>query len=331
MSGLIIKRGFPVPIKGIESRGDKYYPPDWNMEHGTLTTQGSPLWNWCWTLNNYTADEEKAVAQLADVDEVKYICYGKEVGANSTPHLQGYLELAKKKRLGGVKKLVGLARAHFEPRRGTQLQAIKYCQKDGSFFEYGEKKLDSTTNLKQDRLKVLKKLADEGSSPADLFNADPVIYCQCYKAIERLASFNTVVRIRDLEVHLYHGKPGTGKTRQAYERYPKIYAFPIGKVLWADGYYGQKEVLLDDFSGNMRLVDTLRFLDRYPIQIPIKGGFVQWCPDLIIITTNVHPKLWYDYSKRTDSEKALKRRITKVIDFDNEKEEISLDIYWHVV
>lgn len=139
------------------------------------------------------------------------------------------------------------------------------------------------------------------------------------KTVDRYRSYTAPVRTSDLAVHLFYGKPGTGKTRMAYELMPDLYAFPIGQQLWSDGYAGQPRVLIDDFNGQMRLVDTLRFLDRYPIQIPRKGGFNWWCPTHIVITTNVHPARWYDYSgaKKENQEAALRRRIHNIWNFDD--------------
>lgn len=142
-------------------------------------------------------------------------------------------------------------------------------------------------------------------------------YNRCFKAVDRYRSFIAPVRETELEVTILIGKPGTGKTRACYDLFPDLWAFPIGKELWSDGYAGQPVVLLDDFSGQMRLVDTLRLLDRYPIQIPRKGGFNWWCPERILITTNLHPKEWYDWSKRADQQIALRRRIHVMLDFDN--------------
>lgn len=144
-------------------------------------------------------------------------------------------------------------------------------------------------------------------------------YARFNKAVDRYRSAVAPKRVNNLQVHLFYGKPGTGKTRMAYELMPELYAFPIGANLWSDGYFGQPEVLIDDFNGQMRLVDLLRFLDRYPILIPRKGGFNWYCPDWIVLTTNVHPSRWYDYSgaKKENQEAALRRRIHHVWDFDD--------------
>lgn len=262
---------------------------------------------------------------MVDIDgaveagDCTYLCYGIEVGENGTPHLQGYLERAQMSRLAAIKKIPGLREAHLEPRFGTQEQAIEYCKKDGKFYEFGKKKADrqkQNDNLMQERLKSVKKKLDEGVKYDEIFESDPVVTVRFDKWIEKQSMKRKRVRQEDLKVLVYYGKPGTGKTRRAYEQYPDIYAIPLGKDIWFNGYFEQEEVLIDDFCGQMQLKDTLRLLDRYPIQVPTKGGFVWWLPNTIIITTNVHPREWYDYSTRKDSEDALKRRIHGILDFN---------------
>lgn len=57
-------------------------------------------------------------------------------------------------------------------------------------------------------------------------------------------------------------------------------------ALWWDGYIGQKTVVLDDFRPWWCPFSfLLRILDRYPIRVQVKGGFVNFVPEKIIITT----------------------------------------------
>lgn len=49
--------------------------------------------NWCFTVNNYTAEEIVAVKSL----EYKYLVIGFEVGEEGTPHLQCYVELTNRR------------------------------------------------------------------------------------------------------------------------------------------------------------------------------------------------------------------------------------------
>lgn len=122
----------------------------------TQTTQRCP---WVFTLNNYTDDELSTLQTLSTAEDTpfRYIIWGKEVGENETPHLQGYLELKKKKRLSQLKALLG-DRYHFEPRRGTAQQAADYCKKEDDYEEHG---LSTGKGTRTDLL-VVKRDIDEG-------------------------------------------------------------------------------------------------------------------------------------------------------------------------
>lgn len=85
---------------------------------------------WCFTKNNYN-DADEVLIQAVDV---KYIVYGREVGEQGTPHLQGYIIFRTNKRLAGLNNLF---QAHWEVAHGTSAQCVTYCKKDGDFFENG--------------------------------------------------------------------------------------------------------------------------------------------------------------------------------------------------
>ena len=94
---------------------------------------------WCFTLNNYTSTEVDYITSLQGslTNHVSYLCFGKEVGEQGTPHLQGYVYFDVAKRFNTVSAL--LPRCHLEVSRGTPAQAIEYCEKDGDFHEFGER------------------------------------------------------------------------------------------------------------------------------------------------------------------------------------------------
>lgn len=86
---------------------------------------------WCFTLNNYSLDHEDTLKAVPST----YLVYGKEKGISGTPHLQGFIIFKSQNRLSALKKI--LPTAHWEPAKGSSLQASDYCKKDGDFFEQG--------------------------------------------------------------------------------------------------------------------------------------------------------------------------------------------------
>lgn len=97
-------------------------------------TQQSAVTNWTFTINNpHPYDEDVVKAWHPKV--AKYIIFGREVGEKGTPHLQGYLQLKKRKRLTAMKKLH--KEAHWEVAIGNAEQNRDYCSKDGDYTELG--------------------------------------------------------------------------------------------------------------------------------------------------------------------------------------------------
>lgn len=208
-------------------------------------------------------------------------------------HIQAYLCLRDRARLPGVKQLVKDQTVHCEPRRGTHKQAVDYCTKEETRiegpFEYGEEPLDS----RKRKLDDIKKSIDEGWTDLDIANEHFGIWCRYFKAFREYRMLSQPTRNFKTEVRVYYGPTGVGKSRRAsYEAGPNAYRKPLGE--WWDGYDGESNVIIDDYYGWLRFDELLRCLDRYPHRVPIKGGFVNFAPRLVIITSNVEPRGWYD-------------------------------------
>lgn len=132
-------------------------------------------------------------------------------------------------------------------------------------------------------------------------------------------------------VVLYYGPTGCGKSffaRTAPDEVTPLVAGvdffsvspPSGSGgIWFDGYDRHSTAIFDDFNGassHLRLDYLLQLLDSYSMSVPVKGGFVSWIPSTIVITTNVHPLEWYDYSgKHKEHYPALRRRFSRVVTF----------------
>lgn len=265
---------------------------------------------WTGVLNNYTDEELNAVAAL-DCPE---LVVDKEVGEEGTPHLHIYLKLAKKRRLTHLKKLV--PRAHWEKVKSRE-DCIRYCSK-------GEVVVSRLlADPKKSRLSdALVSLKRGGLSEVARENPEQyVLHARGFQALlcQQLSSEPKPVPV----VSWYWGDTGTGKTRAAYEMMSEdniyIQNGPNSRngAMWWDGYMGQKVVVLDDYRPWWCPFSfLLRLLDRYPIQVQVKGGFVNFIPEQIIVTTpqNIEQTFTGDY--RTPEDLAqVKRRVHHVKHF----------------
>ncbi|AFS65303.1 replication-associated protein [Dragonfly cyclicusvirus] len=267
---------------------------------------GSPAIGWCFTLNNYTEIDEQVLQAL----DVKYLVYGHEVGEGGTPHLQGYLELHKKKRFKQVKEMLG-ERYHIEMRRGTAAEVDAYCRKqdENNVFTKGTM---GGQGLRSD-LDRVRLLAAESGMRAVAATAN----YQQIKTAEIYLTYNEEPRSWKPTVYWIYGASGTGKTRKAYEicgtedTYVKV-----GTHKWWDGYDGHENVIIDDFRPmGIPFVDLLGILDRYEFRVEVKGKMRQMLAKTIVITTIYPPEVLYVNLKDEPLQQLL-RRIDHFINFN---------------
>jgi len=111
------------------------------------------------------------------------------------------------------------------------------------------------------------------------------------------------------------GGTGTGKSRiamllSAFLGQESTYWAPPD-LKWMDGYSGQPLVIIDEFRGGVPPSRILRLVDRYPLQVEIKGGFAQWKPHLVIFTSNLGMKSCFPEDLATVE--AIQRRINEYV------------------
>ncbi len=251
---------------------------------------------------------------------MKYCIYQIEECPNTKKrHLQGYFVFSARKRLDSVKKLLGDNTIHLEKRRGSHDEAKKYCSKDESRlegpFEFGND--EDLINTKKRKLDEVKDRIRSGASEVDIADEYFGLWCRYFKAFNSYRMLISEPRDFKTEVRVYWGKAGVGKSRRAtYEAGPGVYRKPRGE--WWDGYDGESNVILDDFYGWIKLDELLRICDRYSHRVPVKGGYVNFRPKLIIFTSNVEPLEWYSEDVlKGDIREAFLRRF-EVVEYMSE-------------
>lgn len=131
---------------------------------------------WCFTLNNYTADEVTALTQAASTPSVSYMVFGRERGDQGTPHLQGYVFFTGNQRLAAVKNKLGSQRFHLELARGTHSQNRDYCTKENDYEEFGDcPTTDQGKRSEIDAFMAWVKEAEARPTARDLLDHHPAI------------------------------------------------------------------------------------------------------------------------------------------------------------
>lgn len=274
---------------------------------------------WILTINNPTEDEQRIAQVLGGEKNLQYACGELERGENGTLHIQAYVEWKGPRTFQTVHKL--FPRAHIEPRGGTASDARDYCLKRGKWandttaqrgteWEVGAFKEAGNGRGARNDLSEVCAFLDAGGGLNDAFKAFPGVCARYMRFVERYALMLAKRREWKTKVIVYKGPTGCGKTSRAHEEYPTIWTKPHG--YWFDTYSGEEHVLFDDFDGGresgIAYRQFLQLTDRYPMLVPVKGGFVQWVPRVLVITTNVEPRDWYP----SDPFDAIERRLDEV-------------------
>lgn len=274
--------------------------------------------SYCFTLNNYTnthlAILYNRYCKSRDEDgKIRYICYGREIGEQGTPHLQGYLELNEPMRMSGCKDLFGINGLHLEKRMGTRDQARDYTKKDTKWIEFGNwraggqgRRMDIITTMED-----IKEAVKENKKTIEMVEKHPVIWAANLKFCEKVQGLyeaEVTKEFRKVDVEVLWGSAGIGKTKTVHEYDPDVFTANCDDSFIFDGYDGQKTILLDDFKGQVKYKNLLRILDGYQYRCNVKGGhrYARWTK--VFITANDPPSDWYSYGLTP----ALRRRLTVV-------------------
>ena len=193
---------------------------------------------WCFTNFGDALPEEHEIWR-----DASYGIQGKEVCPETgNVHWQSYVYFKNARTFERVRGM--LEGIHVEKANGSPYQNFEYCSKDGEFVEYGDRPVGQGH---RSDLSVVSEKVLGGQSIREIALNHGATFIKYHKGIRALQDAMALEKRNwVMDVRLYWGEPGTGKTRSVYDEFPleDIYSKPSGK--WWDGYEGERVVLIDD-------------------------------------------------------------------------------------
>jgi len=246
-------------------------------------------------------------AQPALVPGVQWIKGQKESGSGGFEHWQFVVGLSAK---GSVRTLQGMfPGCHAEATRSKAAEEYVWKEDtriDGTQFECGEKPLQRNSAKDWDKIwesAICGRILD---IPAD-------VRIRSYHTIKTIASdFAKPVGL-EKTVLVYHGPTGTGKSRRAWDE-AGLDAYPKDpRTKFFCGYQGQKHIIFDEFRGGIDVAHILRWTDRYPCMVELKGASTCLLAEKIWFTSNLPPELWYPELDLATRDALLRRLVVEEI------------------
>lgn len=221
---------------------------------------------------------------------VSYLKGQREVGeTTSYEHWQVLAITDRKQSLRGIKLIFGIDGSHWELSRSSA--ADDYVWKEatrveGTQFELGERPMRRNSSTDWEDVKLKAQAGDLAGIPSD-------IYIRYYRTLVAIASDFSTPPALERKAVVYWGQTGTGKSRRAWdEAGSQAFAKDPRSKFWC-GYRGQVNCVIDEFRGGIDIAHLLRWLDRYPVNVEIKGSSRPLLVERFWITSNLHPNDWF--------------------------------------
>lgn len=217
-----------------------------------------------------------------------YLKGQKELGEGGFEHYQIFFITSSKESIRSLASKWLPVVGHWELTRSAAAESYVWKEQTriGEPFEFGTKPIRRNSGHDWD---VVKQLACQGKIdeiPSDLF----VRYYRTFQVIA--ADYSQPVAIERV-CTVFYGPTGSGKSRRAWEEASlEAYCKDPRSKFWC-GYRSQRNVIIDEFRGGIDIAHILRWTDRYPVIVEIKGSSRPLLAERIWFTSNLHPKEWY--------------------------------------
>jgi len=133
----------------------------------------------------------------------------------------------------------------------------------------------------------------ESAKSGNLLSIPASIRVVSYRTLRAIGSDFSVCPPIVREVFVFWGATATGKSRRAWDEAGlSAYSKDPRSKFW-DGYQDQKNVVLDEFRGGIDIAHLLRWTDRYPVRVEVKGSSRPLLAEKLWFTSNIDPREWY--------------------------------------
>lgn len=261
---------------------------------------------------------------LLDDDRITYFVYQREkCPTTGRLHMQGYMEFSTTMTLKACKDIHPTA--HWTPVSDlARTRRAEYCKKERTRdvdrmlngvevpagpWSWGKPKAQGSRS----DIAEIAEMVQSGLSIQQIASELPAAYIRYHRGIKELraALIGEAPARRPLELIIIWGAASTGKSTLAREIDNNLYTVASRDGRWFDGYNGHRTILIEDFRCEWSLGHLTTCCDVFPLSVPTKGGFVNARWERVIITSNTHPKKWYQ-AEESEYRKAFFSRINAI-------------------
>jgi len=287
---------------------------DSSAKHWLLTVHDRDEWDWFANVSNY-CDHWSFQEEMCPL--------------TGRHHIQAYLCFKGQTRFSAVKR--HFPTAHVEMVKSATA-AFEYCLKsdtrvDGGltgrsadappargFPASGDPKAPASGKRRgPSERELLVDFVDAGASWADTKRTFRILTAKepsFVRAIfEQRLELEFAERLRGggfkPQVGIFFGPPGTGKSTSAKLLFGGRPFFRMGAGRWADGYEYERCLMIDDMEPRLLPRNQLlQLLENGACRWEVKGSTTMLMADIIMITSNYHPNVWF--SKLDDKDEKQK-------------------------
>jgi len=269
---------------------------------------------WCFTVNNYTDNDIALVDTALTQYSLDYVGYGKEIGEQGTPHLQGFIYRNSDHAAIDWKTVKAMVpRGAIFKAKGTFQQNKTYCSKGGDYTFFGKEPVGQGKRTDLDA--AVEDLKVTPSFP-EFVRKNVKASCKYFNNFARVHQYlhRPNYDYQKPVVIVIHGPAGQNKTRRAIEMAKTlkmdIFKKSASTGAWFDRYCEEPYIILDDFRDtHYEYADLLVLLDGYGSVQQVKCATTLVKPKYWIITTDTPPKEWYKNIPEVKKDQ-IYRRIT---------------------